>query len=312
VSLALLVVAPGAVADDVNDFDFQLSRVDRALRKNPARVPEQAVESCRSRRNAAVHLFGSGQRVRAMRRLKYCRQVLGIPDEVPVAVARATAPPTVEEVAAKAAKEVEQALALTPDPEQGLEIYRGCAACHMPEGWGLPMGTVPQIAGQHRSVVIKQLADIRAGNRDNLTMLPYSSVESIGGAQAIADVAAYIDTLELTVANGKGPGDDLALGQRLYKENCERCHGATGQGDNETYAPRIHAQHYEYLLRQFQWIRDGKRRNANAEMAAQIRDFGDRETRAVLDYVSRLTPPEELTAPDGWHNPDFARADAGQ
>jgi hypothetical protein len=42
-------------------------------------------------------------------------------------------------------------------------------------------------------------------------------------------------------------------------------------------------------------------------MVAQIRSFDDRQTRAVLDYVSRLEPPEEFRAPPGWRNPDFAQ-----
>jgi hypothetical protein len=40
-------------------------------------------------------------------------------------------------------------------------------------------------------------------------------------------------------------------------------------------------------------------------MVAQIKGFEEHETHAVLDYVSRLEPPEELQAPEGWHNPDF-------
>jgi cytochrome c553 len=137
-------------------------------------------------------------------------------------------------------------------------------------------------------------------------MAPYSSVEAIGGAQAVADVAAYVDTLEISVDTGKGLGDDLALGEKVYREHCVRCHGATGQGKNELFIPRIQAQHYKYLVRQFEWIRDGKRRNANPEMVEQIRGFEDREIRAVLDYVSRLEPPAEFQAPPGWRNPDFA------
>jgi hypothetical protein len=31
----------------------------------------------------------------------------------------------------------------------------------------------------------------------------------------------------------------------------------------------------------------------------------DANTDAILDYVSRLQPPEELQAPPGWSNPDF-------
>jgi cytochrome c553 len=195
---------------------------------------------------------------------------------------------------------------VTPNVENGLEIYRSCAMCHKPEGWGLSNGSVPQLAGQHRKVVIKQLADIRAGNRDNLLMVPYSSLESMGGAQAVADVAGYIDTLEISIDTGKGSGKDLELGERLYAENCAKCHGPRGEGNDETFMPRIQSQHYQYLLRQFEWIRDGRRRNANPEMVAQIQAFEPQEVEAILDYVSRLEPPEELQAPPGWHNPDFA------
>jgi cytochrome c553 len=178
----------------------------------------------------------------------------------------------------------------------------------MPEGWGLrgALVPIPQLAGQHRTVVIKQLADIRAGNRESVVMAPYATVELIGGAQAIADVAGYIDSLEMSVDTGKGPGKDLELGAQLYRDNCARCHGQTGEGDSDAYVPRIQAQHYQYLVRQFNSIRKGKRRNANPEMVTQIRDFSARQIQAVLDYVSRLEPPEELRAPLGWHNPDFA------
>ena len=58
-------------------------------------------------------------------------------------------------------------------------------------------------------------------------------------------------------------------------------------------------------MRQFEWIRDGKRRNADPEMTLQIQGYGDREMRAVLDYVSRLEPPVEFQAPPDWRNPDF-------
>lgn len=304
-AVAILLV-PGPKPVLAGDFYEDLARVDQALKKNPARVPYAALESCRARRNAAVRLYESGHSARAERSLKFCARVLKISDTQSAPTVQAKAPPSMEEVQAQAAREVEQALALTPSIQNGLEIYRSCAQCHTPEGWGLSNGSVPQLAGQHRKVVIKQLADIRAGNRENRLMLPYSSVESIGGAQAVADVAGYIDTLEISVDTGKGPGDDLELGKRLYQENCVRCHGEMGEGDNEAYMPRIQAQHYNYLVRQFESIRNGKRRNANPEMVAQIQGFDDREAHALLDYVSRLEPPAELQAPPGWHNPDFA------
>jgi cytochrome c553 len=242
-----------------------------------------------------------GMEERARRALHYCFDSLHISREDVIKVSG----PTQEELQAKANQECEKALKLTPDLANGLAIYRECAACHKPEGWGSTTGSVPQIAGQHRKVVIKQLADFRAGNRDSVLMVPYATVESIGGTQSVADVAAYISTLEISANNGKGPGTDLELGGNLYRERCLECHGENGEESNDGLVPRIHAQHYQYLMRQFQWIRDGKRRNASKEMTALSQELSDREISAVLDYSSRLLPAEELRAPEDWKNPDF-------
>ncbi len=301
---AAVLFALAASGADPDDFDEKLARVDRALQQNPAHVNAHALDSCLRQRNFAAQLEASNQLARAERSLRYCFQLLQIDEKTPAgrAVDREAA---IAAIQAQAAQEVEEALTLTPDLQRGLEIYRGCAACHMPEGWGYDNGMVPQLAGQHRTVVIKQLADIRAGNRENVLMAPYATVEVIGGVQAVADVAGYIDTLEISTENGKGPGDQLALGERLYRENCARCHGAMGEGNAAAFVPRIQAQHFNYLVRQFEWIRDGKRRNANPEMRAQIADFDEQKEKAVLDYVSRLEPPPELQAPPGWKNPDF-------
>jgi cytochrome c553 len=201
--------------------------------------------------------------------------------------------------------EQDEALHLTPDLENGIEVYEVCAACHLYEGWGQPDGTFPQLAGQHRKVIIKQLADIRALNRDNPTMYPFALPESIGGAQSIADVAEYIATLPMNPEPGRGPGTDLEHGAQLYKVNCVRCHGEHGEGIAEKYYPRIQGQHYNYLMRQFEWIRDGKRRNANPDMVKQIQEFSNKDMAAVLDYVSRQQPPADKLGVVGWENPDY-------
>lgn len=202
-------------------------------------------------------------------------------------------------------EEEDEALKLKPDLKNGREVYEVCSACHLPEGWGQTDGTFPQLAGQHTKVIIKQLADIRALNRDNPTMYPFALPDQIGGPQAIADVAAYIQTLKMNPEPGVGDGTDLELGKKLYAENCTRCHGAQGEGENAKFYPRIQGQHYNYLVRQYQWIKEGKRRNANPDMVKQIQTFTERDTKAVLDYVSRLKPPADLIGPKGWQNPDF-------
>lgn len=201
--------------------------------------------------------------------------------------------------------EKDEALHLKPDLKNGREVYEVCSACHLPEGWGQTDGTFPQLAGQHTKVIIKQLADIRALNRDNPTMYPFALPDQIGGPQAIADVAEYIKILKMNPEPGYGDGTDLAHGKKLYEDNCVRCHGAKGEGDNDKYYPRIHGQHYNYLIRQYQWIKEGKRRNANPDMVKQIEKFNDKDTKAVLDYVSRMKAPADLVGVKGWKNPDF-------
>ncbi|MET0028783.1 MAG: c-type cytochrome [Candidatus Thiodiazotropha sp.] len=203
--------------------------------------------------------------------------------------------------------ESEAALKLTPNPENGRWVYQGCAVCHMPEGWGTPNGAYPQIAGQHRSVIIKQLADIRANNRDNPSMYPFTLPEELGGIQSIADVAQHIENLKMTLATSKGPGDDLLRGKRLYDEYCVECHGERGEGDAEMVYPRIQGQHYPYLLRQMDWIRNGKRRNANRKMEEAIRMFSDQDLQSVADYVSRMPPDESRRSAGDWSNRDYGR-----
>ncbi len=207
----------------------------------------------------------------------------------------------------KGGGEQDAALHLTPNMENGLDVFEVCSACHLPEGWGTQDGTFPQLAGQHRRVLIKQLADIRALNRDNPTMYPFALPESIGDEQAIADVTAYIQKLKMNPDAGQGPATaDLAKGKKLFHDNCVKCHGDIGLGDAKKFYPRLNGQHYKYMLRQFEWIRDGKRRNANPDMIEQIKNFSNEDMVNVISYTASIPVPKEDLAPSkDYQNPDF-------
>jgi cytochrome c553 len=204
-----------------------------------------------------------------------------------------------------AKREYDQVMQLQPNIENGRRLYLTCTVCHRPEGWGMIDGVYPQIAGQLRTVIIKQLADTRARNRDNPIMYPFSVPDILGGPQAVADIAAYVAKLPMTPHNGVGPGTDLELGARLYEDNCKKCHGAHGEGDIKEHIPAVAGQHYLYQMREFDWIRIGKRKNSDPKMVKQIESFSPREQSAVLDYASRLRPPKDKLAKEGWTNPDF-------
>ncbi|MCP4007721.1 MAG: cytochrome c4 [bacterium] len=183
-----------------------------------------------------------------------------------------------------------KALTLEGDIENGEEAYEICAACHLPNGAGRPDGTFPQLAGQHSTVLIKQIADIREGRRDNPTMYPFA--KTLVDPQELADVAAYIQTLPIPTGAGKGGGEALELGEKLYKRDCTSCHGKFGEGNKDKFFPVLAGQHYKYLLRQIGDIAEGRRRNANPDMVKVVKSYKEDELKAVVDYMSRLRWPE--------------------
>ena len=176
----------------------------------------------------------------------------------------------------------------SPDINNGKKIYALCANCHLDNGWGKADGSFPVIAGQHPDVMLKQIDDIRSRNRENPTMYPFSDPRTIGGEQALNDVIAYIASMKPLATPGRGDGQQLELGKKIYQQRCQQCHGAQAQGSNEALLPKLKGQHYAYLLRQLIWIRDGYRKNSNPLMVNQLAPLKDKELDAVADYLSRL------------------------
>lgn len=192
-----------------------------------------------------------------------------------------------------------EALHKKGDVKRGEEAYEVCGACHLPSGAGRPDGTFPQLAGQHTTVLIKQMADIRAGLRDNPTMYPFAA--TLTDPQELADAAAYIESLCVPTDHGKYEGADAALqiakGKDLYEKQCLECHGKNGEGDKAKFYPVIAGQHYKYLLRQMTEIRDGHRRNANPDMVKVIKPYTNEQLVAISAYQSSLKMPGAMCKP---------------
>ncbi|MDH4215297.1 MAG: c-type cytochrome [Gallionella sp.] len=187
--------------------------------------------------------------------------------------------------------EKKEILNLKGDAMLGKEAYRGCQGCHKANGAGIPDGTYPQLAGQHASVLIKQMADIREGQRENPKMFPFAG-KHVVTSQEVADIAAYLQNMKIPRDNGKGPGTRLDRGKELYLKDCQTCHGDNGEGSANKFYPVLAGQHYQYMLREIRDIRKGKRRNANPKMVKVVRDYTDADAEAVSDYMSRLMMPE--------------------
>lgn len=187
-------------------------------------------------------------------------------------------------------EELTQALDLEPDLENGKALFEMCASCHGPDAQGSRDGVYPQLAGQHRSVIIKQISDFRLGNRANPDMLPFTETDVFGGPQGISDVASYLASLPMTPEPGVGPEDTFARGEKVYEDNCSVCHDDGAEGFDDFFFPKIQGQHYGYTLRELKKMKEGERKNVYHGMLRRIQKLSMEDLEAVANYVSRLPP----------------------
>ena len=188
--------------------------------------------------------------------------------------------------------ELKIALETKGDPTRGAASFEQCQGCHRKDASGRVSGAYPRLSGQHATVLMKQIADIRAGRRANPKMEPFID-DHVLTPYEIADLAVYLQALPISPENGKGPGTAVSKGKQLYDKDCAQCHGAQGEGDAVKFYPMVAAQHYRYLLREVQFIRDGDRRNSNPDMVSVIKPYTIPEMEAVSDYMSHFAPPKK-------------------
>jgi len=190
--------------------------------------------------------------------------------------------------ATPAAQDYQEAIASTPDPQRGARLYVTCAGCHRENGSGNIDGSVPLIAGQHPRVLMRQLADYRHARRWDARMQHYSDTHVLADPQAIADVAAYVATLEFRGRNGTGNGKLVSIGRSLFAMHCAACHGKSGEGNAGDAVPRVAGQHFAYLLGQFHEARAGSRRAFTAEHVQMLQGLDDDQLTGLADALSRM------------------------
>jgi cytochrome c553 len=201
---------------------------------------------------------------------------------------------------ATAQQERAAVIASKPDQVHGAELFGQCIACHGADGSGEMNGITPRIAGQHFRVLVKQLVDFRYGKRWDSRMGRMADRHHLAGAQDIADVASYVSNLVQSRQGGIGSGEFAAEGGRLFKAQCQSCHGAHAEGTEEG-VPRLAGQHYAYLMRQMYDAVDGRRPAMSRQHSKRMAAFDFEQVRALSDYLARI----------GWHNEETSAPAGG-
>jgi cytochrome c553 len=84
-------------------------------------------------------------------------------------------------------------------------------------------------------------------------------------------------------APAKAPKADLAKGEATFTAVCAGCHGADGNSPAPTY-PKLAQQHPEYLVKQLQEFKSGKR--ANPIMVGFAATLSDEDMKNVSYFIT--------------------------
>jgi cytochrome c553 len=188
--------------------------------------------------------------------------------------------------------DIEATLALPGDIQRGKDAYAECQTCHRTDASGRSSFNIPRLSGQHASVLIKQLMDIRSGLRVNEDMREYMHDSDLT-LQDFADMAAYLQSLPVAGSIGQGPPELVSRGQALYARDCVACHGENAEGRAELFFPMLASQHYGYLLREMDLILNGERGNSNPAMPPILANYSTEDKQAIASYLAQLqvAPP---------------------
>ncbi|WP_374669613.1 cytochrome c [Ramlibacter sp.] len=182
------------------------------------------------------------------------------------------------------------AASAAPDADGPSLARQHCTVCHGAKGESTTE-QFPQLAGQTREYLRKQLADFRAGTRVHVAM------NQIAGGLTDAQMDALAQWFSQQTPELHPPRDALlaGVGRYIYERGntfagvpaCVSCHSATGQGNARL--PRLAGQHPLYVENQLRRFHAGARGNDGGVMGFVTGRLTELELRGVAAYVGGMS-----------------------
>lgn len=185
-----------------------------------------------------------------------------------------------------------QAQEIKGDAARGATLNASCIGCHGIPGYqsSFPeVYRVPAISGQNAKYIVAALNAYKKGERKHGTMRAIAASLS---EQDIADLAAFYSThggVPAATTAGKAPPPDVAA--LLAKGACASCHGEQFNKPIDGSYPKIAGQYPEYLfsaLKSYKIEGNPQVGRGNAIMSAQVKQFSNKELKAIAQYLGSL------------------------
>lgn len=169
---------------------------------------------------------------------------------------------------------------------------KGCYGCHGTTGNSSKGSPIPKLANQHANYIAKQLADFKAGKRNDQMM---DKVVKDLSAADMENLAAYF--AKQPRETGMGDENYVAAGEKIYRSGnsatgvpaCMSCHGPSGQGNPGSNFPSLYSQQPQYLVKTLGEFKSGARSNDAGKMMQNIASrMNDEEITAVSHYIASM------------------------
>jgi cytochrome c553 len=158
-----------------------------------------------------------------------------------------------------------------------------CAACHGPNGQSTNPAW-PSLAGQTARYIELELRDFQAGRRTDPLMSPVAKTLSAQDVQALAE---YFGGQRPMSSSYNGDSTKIAQGKTIAADSqCTMCHLGGFSGQNEI--PVAAGQQYQYIVKQLEDFRDGRRTNDAGTMKAYTSGLSNAQIDELAQYITNL------------------------
>jgi cytochrome c553 len=156
-----------------------------------------------------------------------------------------------------------------------------CKYCHGEDGNSVKT-TIPNLAGQNTTYLIRQFEYFATGKRINNTM---NQIAKILSPEDRVNIALFYSSQKVKPQKQYKP-ELLEQGKHIFETRCFMCHGHNGYGKEEL--PRIAGQPADFIKGTLSSYTSAVVKRAETQMSAIARTLSEDDIEALTSYLTSL------------------------